>query len=310
MEGRGYQAGWREPVSVEEVCLLRGPVKMPVRSMQKVVRSYRRDVGCLTDLVRCTIVARSPKQVCVCACVCVCLCVCVTVRLCVSGSVCLCVSVSVCLWVCVFACGRVSERLCVSPGVCACVCAALERSGGHWARAPRRPARPGGLGVLVGRHLGGGLAGGHLGVASGGRLLRGDLGGRRAGPRPELFSSCRRCGRSGGRLLRMGLVGGPGGRVRLALIGRVGRSSWSRPLGPATPSRRSTGRWNGRRGSRRRKGAGSPRRCLRRAARLGRLAGCWSSEPFAGVWIVWAVVRRRGGGWANPGAAECTRAAT
>jgi len=34
MEGGGNQVGWREPVSVEEVCLLRGPVKMPMRSMQ------------------------------------------------------------------------------------------------------------------------------------------------------------------------------------------------------------------------------------------------------------------------------------
>jgi ppGpp synthetase/RelA/SpoT-type nucleotidyltranferase len=36
-----------------------GPVKQPMRTLQKVVRRYRRDVGCLTDLVRCTVVAES-----------------------------------------------------------------------------------------------------------------------------------------------------------------------------------------------------------------------------------------------------------
>jgi len=33
-----------------------GPVKRPLRSMQKATRRYRRDLACLTDLVRCTIV--------------------------------------------------------------------------------------------------------------------------------------------------------------------------------------------------------------------------------------------------------------
>ena len=36
-----------------------GPVKQPMRTLQKLVRRYRRDVGCLTDLVRCTVVADS-----------------------------------------------------------------------------------------------------------------------------------------------------------------------------------------------------------------------------------------------------------
>ncbi len=34
-----------------------GPVKQPTRTLQKLVRRYRRDVGCLTDLVRCTVIA-------------------------------------------------------------------------------------------------------------------------------------------------------------------------------------------------------------------------------------------------------------
>ena len=34
-----------------------GPVKQPMRTLQKLVRNYRRDVGCLTDLVRCAVIA-------------------------------------------------------------------------------------------------------------------------------------------------------------------------------------------------------------------------------------------------------------
>jgi len=40
-----------------------GPVKQPTRTLQKLVRRYKRDVGCLTDLVRCTVVADSPENV-------------------------------------------------------------------------------------------------------------------------------------------------------------------------------------------------------------------------------------------------------
>jgi len=40
-----------------------GPVKQPTRTLQKLVRRYRRDVGCLTDLVRCTVVADSLENV-------------------------------------------------------------------------------------------------------------------------------------------------------------------------------------------------------------------------------------------------------
>jgi hypothetical protein len=36
-----------------------GPVKQPMRTLEKLVRRYRRDVGCLTDLVRCTVIADS-----------------------------------------------------------------------------------------------------------------------------------------------------------------------------------------------------------------------------------------------------------
>ena len=42
--------------------LVNGPVKRPDRAIQKCVRSYRRDVGCLTDLVRCTIVVETADQ--------------------------------------------------------------------------------------------------------------------------------------------------------------------------------------------------------------------------------------------------------
>ena len=45
-----------------EVQLVRGPVKSAVRAMQKIVRNYRRDVGCLSDLVRCAVVCRRPQQ--------------------------------------------------------------------------------------------------------------------------------------------------------------------------------------------------------------------------------------------------------
>jgi hypothetical protein len=36
-----------------------GPVKQPMRTLEKLVRTYRRDVACLTDLVRCTVIADS-----------------------------------------------------------------------------------------------------------------------------------------------------------------------------------------------------------------------------------------------------------
>ena len=42
--------------------VIRGPVKKPERAIEKVVRSYRRDSGCLTDLVRCTCTADSCEQ--------------------------------------------------------------------------------------------------------------------------------------------------------------------------------------------------------------------------------------------------------
>ena len=51
----------------EGIVLRRGPVKLPERAMQKCVRSYRRDAGCLADLVRCTLIAKTPQLVmCVC----------------------------------------------------------------------------------------------------------------------------------------------------------------------------------------------------------------------------------------------------
>jgi hypothetical protein len=40
-----------------------GPVKQPMRILQKLVRRYRRDVGRLTDLVRCTVIADSLENV-------------------------------------------------------------------------------------------------------------------------------------------------------------------------------------------------------------------------------------------------------
>jgi len=47
----------------EGIVLRRGPVKLPERAMQKCVRSYRRDAGCLADLVRCTLIAKTPQLV-------------------------------------------------------------------------------------------------------------------------------------------------------------------------------------------------------------------------------------------------------
>jgi hypothetical protein len=46
-----------------DVVLVCGPVKKPERALQKCVRVFRRDAGCLTDLVRCTIVAQTIEQV-------------------------------------------------------------------------------------------------------------------------------------------------------------------------------------------------------------------------------------------------------
>ncbi|EKX43024.1 hypothetical protein GUITHDRAFT_140871 [Guillardia theta CCMP2712] len=46
--------GEEEPVKKFE--FVPGPVKQPLRSFQKCIRAYRRDVGLLTDLVRCTFV--------------------------------------------------------------------------------------------------------------------------------------------------------------------------------------------------------------------------------------------------------------
>ncbi len=40
-----------------------GPVKQPTRALEKLVRRYRRDFGCLTDLVRCSVIADSLKNV-------------------------------------------------------------------------------------------------------------------------------------------------------------------------------------------------------------------------------------------------------
>ena len=41
-----------------EVQQIPGPVKNPARAMQKCVRQYAREVRCLTDLVRCTVIAK------------------------------------------------------------------------------------------------------------------------------------------------------------------------------------------------------------------------------------------------------------
>jgi hypothetical protein len=40
-----------------------GPVKQSTRTLQKLVRRYRRDVGCLTDLVRCSVIADDLENV-------------------------------------------------------------------------------------------------------------------------------------------------------------------------------------------------------------------------------------------------------
>ena len=40
-----------------------GPVKQPTRALEKLVRRYRRDFGSLTDLVRCSVIADSLKNV-------------------------------------------------------------------------------------------------------------------------------------------------------------------------------------------------------------------------------------------------------
>ena len=40
-----------------------GPVKQPRRTLEKLVRRHRRDVGCLTDLVRCTVISDSLENV-------------------------------------------------------------------------------------------------------------------------------------------------------------------------------------------------------------------------------------------------------
>ena len=36
----------------KEEWMKRGPIKKPQRAIEKVVRSYRRDAACLTDIVR------------------------------------------------------------------------------------------------------------------------------------------------------------------------------------------------------------------------------------------------------------------
>jgi hypothetical protein len=43
-------------------CLKFAPIKQPDRAIQKCVRSYRRNAGCLTDLVRCTIIVGTIDQ--------------------------------------------------------------------------------------------------------------------------------------------------------------------------------------------------------------------------------------------------------
>ena len=40
-----------------------GPVTQSTSTLQKLARRYRRDVGCLTDLVRCIVIADSPENV-------------------------------------------------------------------------------------------------------------------------------------------------------------------------------------------------------------------------------------------------------
>ncbi len=43
-------------------CLVPGPIKKPERALQKLVRLYNRNPACLTDLVRCTVVAAGLKE--------------------------------------------------------------------------------------------------------------------------------------------------------------------------------------------------------------------------------------------------------
>jgi hypothetical protein len=42
--------------------LVRGPIKRPVRALQKTVRQYNRDPAYLTDLVRCTVVVAGLQE--------------------------------------------------------------------------------------------------------------------------------------------------------------------------------------------------------------------------------------------------------
>ena len=49
----------RKPHHVTGLEFIAGPVKQPMLTLQRLVRKYRCDVGCLTDLVRCTVVADS-----------------------------------------------------------------------------------------------------------------------------------------------------------------------------------------------------------------------------------------------------------
>ena len=48
--------------SIHHSSPLAGPVKNPKRAIAKVIRVYNRDVGLLTDLVRCTLVCGTVKQ--------------------------------------------------------------------------------------------------------------------------------------------------------------------------------------------------------------------------------------------------------
>jgi len=58
--GRSSQRKANGPKGLE---LIRGPVKRPERALQKLVRVYGRDVGMLTDLVRCTVLADDLEKV-------------------------------------------------------------------------------------------------------------------------------------------------------------------------------------------------------------------------------------------------------
>ena len=59
----GTSAKSEEEERRSDMVLVCGPVKKPERALQKCVRVFRRDAGCLTDLVRCTIVAQTIQQV-------------------------------------------------------------------------------------------------------------------------------------------------------------------------------------------------------------------------------------------------------